>query len=169
MTPARAAARAAARANRAPDVLLLSLIGIFALFLAVNGVMLWVTLSAPPQLVSKSYYDDAARYDQVMDAARASQKTGWSAAVLASPGPGTVALRVVDAQGRPVSGLAGSVKAYRPSDASLDRVLPLHEQPAGTGLYVAEFAGARHGHWELTFDLKRATSRLVVTMPWTAP
>jgi nitrogen fixation protein FixH len=165
MTPTQSAGRRI----RATDPLLASLIGIVALFLAVNGVMLWFTLRAPPQLVSKSYYDDATRYDQVMEAERDSQATGWNATALERSSPGSVALRVVDAQGRPVSGLAGALSAYRPSDSSLDRVLPVREQPGGSGLYVAPFAGAQRGHWELRLDLRRGTSRLIVSLPWTAP
>lgn len=165
MTPAQTAARE----RRTPDPLLIALIGIAALFLAVNGAMLWVTFRTPPQLVSASYYDDAAHYSQAMEAERASQETGWSATALESSAPGTVTLRIVDARGRPVSGMTGSIRAYRPSDADLDRALSVREQPEGSGLYVAPFAEARRGHWELRLDLKRAAGRLVATVPWTAP
>ena len=167
-SPARAAP-----AGRGPDALLLTVAGIFILFLGVGGAMLWVALRAPPQLVSPSYYDDAAGYDRVLDAERGSLETGWSADLRPAP-PGRIVLQVTDAQGRPVPGLAGTLTLYRPSDAALDRVLALREEPAGSGLYGAELAAVQSGHWELTVDLrvprqKGAGRRLYLTMPWRAP
>lgn len=145
--------------------------GIFLLFLLVNGVMLWVTLRYPAELVSATYYEDAKRYGQVMAAERASDATGWRVELLREPVASRdgIGLAVVDAQGRPVTGLTGAVHAYRPSNEALDQDLPLTERPDAPGRYAARFQKPQPGLWELTFDLSRGSSRLLQKTDWVAP
>jgi len=163
---------AAVPAPRRLDTMVLLMGGIFSLFLLVNGVMLWVVLRYPAQLVSASYYEDSKRYGQVMAAESASDSTGWRVelppASAASSREG-IGLSVVDRQGHPVTGLAGTVHAYRPSNEALDRDLPLTERPGAPGRYLAQFQNAAPGHWELTFELSRGSSRLRQKMDWVAP
>jgi nitrogen fixation protein FixH len=80
-----------------------------------------------------------------------------------------VTVVVTDPAGRPVSGLAGTVTAYRPSNSSLDQTLPVRETPAGSGRYRAEFVTAHAGYWRLTFALQRGSDRLLETVAWAAP
>jgi len=159
----------AAAPRRKLDIIVLSMIGIFVLFISVNGVMLWVTIHYPEQLVSKSYYDDATQYGKIMDKERLSLATGWRLETLDKAAPGTVVFRITDAMGKPVPGLTGKVRAYRPSDSGLDRDLRVRENPDAPGVYIADFAQAKSGHWDLIVDMRRATDRLYETLSWTAP
>jgi nitrogen fixation protein FixH len=161
-----------APARRRWDAMLLLIGGIFLLFLLVNGVMLWVTLRYPAELVSASYYEDAKRYGEVMAAERASNATGWRVEMRQEPaasGRDRIGLAVVDPQGRPVTGLSGAVHAYRPSNEALDQDLPLTERPDAPGRYAADFRKPQPGHWELTFELSRGSSRLLQKQDWVAP
>jgi nitrogen fixation protein FixH len=147
------------------------IVGIFALVVGVNGAMLWFTLRHPPQLVSASYYEDARGFSREMDAGRASLATGWHV----QPGPpdaaqpGRVVMSVVDASGRPVTGLVGRLRAYRPSDAALDQELPLRETSGAPGRYEARFRDPRAGHWTLFVSLERGGAHLQQEIAWSAP
>jgi nitrogen fixation protein FixH len=137
------------------------LVGIVVLVLGVNIGMVWFALRHAPSLVQEDYYDASKRYDSEHAARLASERLGWTLGdVPALRERGRFALRITDAQGRPVSGLAGSIQAYRPSNAALDQTLQWHEDPAQPGQYVADFARPASGLWRITVDLSLGAQRL---------
>jgi nitrogen fixation protein FixH len=78
-------------------------------------------------------------------------------------------LRIADADGRPVHGLTGEARAYRPADAALDQALPLGEDAAEPGLYRARFGRPAPGLWRLTLDVRRDGARFVHELPLVTP
>ena len=137
------------------------LIVIVAMVVGGNAVMIWIAVQAEPNLVRADYYDASKRYDSEQAARMASDRLGWQVGdVEALRTHERIALRVTDAQGRPVSGLTGSVSAYRPSDASLDQSLHVSEDAAEPGLYHVAFSRPASGLWRLTLDLQQGGWRL---------
>ena len=172
MTPAAVdASRSQALPRRRWDAMVTLIVVIFALVLGVNGAMLWFTLSNPIQLVSSSYYEESKNYGQVMDEARASDATGWGIEIVndGAATPGRTVVAIVDRSGRPVTGLTGSIHAYRPSDAALDEELPVSELSALPGRYEAHFRRPTSGRWELRFSLARGAARFAKSLDWVAP
>jgi nitrogen fixation protein FixH len=137
------------------------LVAIVAMVVGGNAVMVWIALRAEPNLVQPDYYEASKRVDSEQAARAASGRLGWRVAPVAElRGPASIAVRVTDAEGRPVRGLAGTAAAYRPSDAGLDQTLRWSEDGAQAGLYRAEFARPASGFWRITLDLRREGERL---------
>jgi nitrogen fixation protein FixH len=158
------------RPSRWRDGMLWLLGSIVALVLGVNAVMIWLALAYQPNLVRRDYYDASRLVDGEQAARLASARLGWQAgADAARSRRDAAALRVLDAAGRPVSGLAGSVSAYRPSDAALDQPLAWQEDPAEPGLYRATFARPAAGLWRVELDVRRGAERLYLDLPIVLP
>lgn len=160
-----------ASVRRRWDAVVALIVGIFALFLGVNGVMLWFTLRNPPQLVSASYYEDARGFSRTMAASQASAATGWhvQSAPSESVEQDRIVLSVADSRDRPVTGLLGRLRAYRPSDAALDQDLPLTERAGAPGRYEARFHNPRAGLWKLIVTLDKGDEHLLQEIAWVAP
>jgi len=136
-------------------------VGIIALVVGGNAVMIWIAVDARPSLVRPDYYAASKQVDAERAARLASARLGWQVSEV----PGliqrdTLALRIADAAGHPVSGMAGSVSAYRPSSDKLDQSLAWSEDPAQPGLYRATFARPAQGLWRVTLDVKHEGKRL---------
>jgi len=164
---ALAALPAPVRRSWLRDPMVLLILGVLSLYLGVNGVMFWVSLRAGTDLVSRDYYARASRYDGQMAAEAAHRATGWRTRFGASPG--IVTLAVTDAQGKPVAGLTGEARAYRPSDAALDQALALSETGESPGTYQLRFANPARGLWEISLDLRGPDGRLDETIRVVVP
>lgn len=168
-TSPRSAARAP-RQTRRPHPWVIGVLATLGAVIAVNGAMLWISLQAAPQLVTDDYYEQGLRYGREIDARQDSRATGWTLDTRPAPaGPATVGFVVRDGAGRPVTGLEGTVSAYRPAARSLDQTLPLREHPRRPGHYRAAFRRPAAGLWELTVSLSRNGDRLYETRRYVAP
>lgn len=166
--PPESAAPSASR--RRGDPILWLLVGIFAAYLAVHGLMMWLSLRDGPQLVTSDYYAQSRVYDKELAAQAASARTGWYVELdPVAAAPGEVALRIRDREQRPVSGLSGTISAYRPSDARLDQSLVWKEDAASPGLYRGRFVHPLEGLWQITLDLRRGGERFYEHIRYVAP
>jgi nitrogen fixation protein FixH len=146
------------------------LIAIVAMVVGGNAVMIWIALKAEPDLVRADYYEASKTYDSDQAVRFASDRLGWRVGdVEALREHGRIALRIADAQGRPVSGLTGGIGAYRPSDERLDQSLRVSEDAAEPGLYHAEFPRPASGLWRLTLDLRQGERRLYQDLSLATP
>ncbi len=165
-----AAASGGPRPSRWRDGMLWLIASIAALVVGGNAVMIWIAVAGAPDLVRSDYYDASKRVDSEQAARLASDRLGWQVRPdAAHSAHGTAALRILDAAGRPVSGLAGSVAAYRPSDAALDQPLAWSEDSAEAGLYRAAFARPAGGLWHVRLDVRRGGQRLYLDVPFVLP
>jgi nitrogen fixation protein FixH len=130
--------------------------------------MFWLSLQAPTDLVAADYYARSKRVDEALAAQAASRATGWRASLTAGEGGSGVALRIVDQEGRPLSGLSGTASAYRPSDAALDQPLSLAEDPAQTGTYRLMFGRPARGLWEIEIELQGPAGHFTDRLRWFA-
>lgn len=154
--------------NRRVDFLLVSVVAIFALFLGVNGVMLWITLRQPPQLVAHGS-DEGVGSPDTNDPSIADSGPMWTVKLQSSGPSGRLSIHIDDSNGRPLAGVTGSVYAYRPSDSSLDQKLAVQELPGATGSYKVDFSTSRTGLWKLIFELQRGSDKVRRTISWSAP
>lgn len=160
----------APRPSRWRDGMLWLIASIVGLVVGGNAIMIWIAVAHEPNLVRSDYYDASKRVDSEQAARLASARLGWQVRPEAARSThGAAALRIVDAAGRPVSGLAGRVAAYRPSDAALDQPLAWSEDGAEPGLYRAAFARPAGGLWHVTLDLQRGGQRLYLDVPLVLP
>ncbi len=138
---------------------------IFFTYIVLNAIMVWVSLTTAPDLVSESYYEDSRQFDEVIQARAASQQTGWHAELAPQRElDGTLRLRVTDSAGQPVAGLQGTIKAYRPSDAGQDHTMQWRELDGQPGNYAIQFdAKLPRGLWEVNLNLRSAAGTLYVT------
>jgi nitrogen fixation protein FixH len=162
------AARPPGRLRWLGDPILLLVLGVIAMFVVTNGIMLWVSWRSEPELVQRDYYEASKRYDRVIAAKTQSAGTGWRVTVAAG-GTGRIVVRVVDREGRPLAGLAGTARAYRPADPALDQVLAWAERAGTPGSYEAGFSQPVPGLWEITLDLERGGERFYRTFRHVAP
>ncbi len=159
--------RAPARTPLWRDSMALLIVGIFALVLGGNAVMIWIAVGASPHLVAVDYYERSKRVDAELAAREASARLGWQVEELVALRE-RVVLHIRDRAGRPVSGLRGRVEAYRPSDAALDQRLAWSEDGA-PGRYEARFGRPAAGLWRIRLDLQRGGQRLYEELAFVAP
>jgi nitrogen fixation protein FixH len=142
--------------------------GVIALVVGANAVMIWIAVGARPDLVQPDYYAASRRVDAEQAARAASDRLGWSVTPAGQERSG-LTLRITDGQGRPVSGLRGTVSAYRPSDGRLDQALVWQESTQQPGRYRATFPRPAEGLWSLRLDLRRGEHRLYTELTFAAP
>jgi len=147
------------RSGKRRDVMLWLVAGIFAAYLATNGVMLLLAMRTPPSLVSKSYYEDTRTFEAEQNAQLKSDAAGWRVAAQAASAAELI-VKLQDRSGRPASGFSGEVSAYRPSDPALDQPLVWSEDAATLGQYRARFSRPRQGQWHIHLKLRRGGERL---------
>jgi len=156
------------RILRDPIVLLVA--GIVLAYVLTNGVMLWVSLRGPSELVSSDYYAQSKRVNERQAAERESAQSGWRIAVnTAVSDKASLVFQVSDAAGKPLNDLAGAAQAYRPSDSDLDQQLLLEPLEGSPGVYRARFTDPRPGLWEISLALTGATGSVRERIRYVAP
>ena len=131
------------------------LVGFFLLIFAVNGVFVYLSLSSHPGTTARDAYREGLEYNRVLERAERQRALGWRAQIVQEGG--TVRLRLRDAAGAAVSGLAGRVHAGRPATDSEDRILPAVE--TALGVYEAEGPPFAPGRWTVVFEMRNGDGR----------
>ena len=132
------------------------------------GVLVYVATRPDAPRPIEGYYNAAQTWDAGEAVEEASRRLGW-AVTYEMPGdiphvagmPRPVDVTVVDRDGRPVSDLAGSLIAIRPSDARLNQRGKLVAIPAHAGSYRTLIRIDRPGAWELRLDATQRAMRFV--------
>lgn len=120
------------------------MIAFFAVFIGWLGTFAVIAIRNSMDLVRPDYYEQGVRYQEQID--RENRTARLSDAVQISyDAAGNVALQLPAAQA--AKSPAGTVRLYRPSDASLDRELPLAVNAAGH--QVVDTTQLRRGNWKL--------------------
>jgi hypothetical protein len=100
----------------------------FILFAAFLATFLVWAVRQREDLVSADYYDREVRYQQQLDAMNQAQPLAMEPVVTFDPVQQSIVITLPPAQAQ---GAVGSVHLYRPSDARLDRDVPLALDPEG--------------------------------------
>ncbi len=133
----------------------LLLLGFFLLIFAVNGAFLYLALSSHPGTTARDAYREGLEYNRLLERAERQRALGWRARILEESG--TVRLRLLDAAGAAVTGLAGTVHAGRPATDSEDRILPAME--TAPGVYRVEGPPFAPGRWTIVFEMRTGDGR----------
>lgn len=131
------------------------LVGFFLLVFAVNGVFVFFSLTSHPGTTSRDAYREGLEYNRVLESAERQQALGWRAQVLERDG--TVRLRLQDADGAAVGGLAGKAEIGRPASDAEDRILDVVETVPGR--YRAAGAPLGPGRWKVVFEMADGAGR----------
>jgi nitrogen fixation protein FixH len=146
----------------------LYLSGLLAMAIAAYAILIYVaTRPSAPRPIPR-YYETAERWDVDEAAAEASRQLGWSVHYEIPKGvphvagtPRPVDVRVVDREGKGVTGLAGRLLLVRPSDQRRSQSAPLVGLPQEPGRYRALVVLDEPGAWELRIDAKQEGLRFV--------
>jgi hypothetical protein len=142
--------------------------GLLSMSVVASGVIVWVATRPDTPRPMKGYYEAARAWDADEAVEQASRQLGWSVRyefpsdVPHFPGmPRPVDVRVADRDGRPVSGLSGSLFAIRSSDTRLNQSGALIALPQTPGTYRTLVRIDAPGTWELRIDVRQEALRFV--------
>lgn len=141
---------------------LAALVAFFGVIFTVNGIMTYMALSTFSGIETQNAYQTGRDYNERLEAAAAQQALGWQVSFdetfTATPdgADATVAVQVLDANGVPLTGLAGDLTFWRPVVRGEDMVAPLTE--TAPGIYSAQALLPARGHWEMRLLLERDTA-----------
>ncbi|MGA8610143.1 MAG: FixH family protein [Xanthobacteraceae bacterium] len=142
-------------------MVLLCLVGFFAVVFAVNGVMIHEALSTFGGVETESAYQAGRKYEEDVAMARAQDARQWRVDAKVEPMPdGAARVDIVarDDAGQPLAGLDAAVQFKRPTDSRLDRLVTVTESSGGRFRGSAEDLPA--GQWDLVIELSRHGDRL---------
>ena len=115
----------------------------FVVFFSGTVGLLVMACLQKEDLVSKTYYEQELRYQSRLDSLKRAAQSGASLTYDAAGRNIAIALPPSKSGASP----AGSVELYRPSEASLDREMPL--QLDGSGRQVIDASGLQPGLWKV--------------------
>lgn len=104
----------------------------------------WVTLAVrnDMQLVRKDYYEEELKFQQQIDRMKRAHEVREGIAIEYNPSVQTIKIALP-----PAKDLTGKIHLYRPSDARLDREIPL--APAGDGSQSIDAHNLQPGLWKV--------------------
>ena len=144
------------------------LAGLLAMSVVASGVIVWVATRPDTPRPIRGYYEAAKAWDADEAVEEASRQLGWSVSyelpsdVPHIPGmPRPVDVRVIDRDGKAVSGLAGRLFAMRPSDSRLNQSGELIALPHAPGTYRTLVRIDAPGAWEFRIDVRQQALRFV--------
>jgi nitrogen fixation protein FixH len=141
-------------------MVLIWLVGFFAVVFAVNGVMAVAAISTFSGLDSDSPYQAGLAFDAEIAAARAQRALHWQVQVTVvktDRGATRIDISARDPNSVPLPGLAATASLVHPTDRRLDRELVLTEDTAG---HFHGVTGPAIGQWDVVIDLSRDGARL---------
>jgi nitrogen fixation protein FixH len=136
-------------------MVLMWLLGFFALVGAVNAVMIGAAISTFAGLESDSPYQAGLAFDEEIAAARAQRALHWqvqAAVARTDRGETLVEISARDANGTPLPGLSATASLVHPTDRRLDRDLAV--TPDGPG-HFRGVTGTAVGQWDVVIELSR--------------
>lgn len=131
------------------------MIAVALLGLHVSGMLLAVRLATSDSSFASmpDFYTRAVAWDDISAQRRASEALGWDVAFSPSALAERVVIDVSDANGAPVDGLVGSLRAFLHTRPKVQLEVAL--EPRGGGVYFASVAVGEPGAWHLAFVAQR--------------
>ncbi len=120
---------------------------LYAAFASATLAFVVFAIANPAALVTGEYYLEAMRHDRRIEAVANARAVGVSVALTREGGRRVAVLQL--APGSPVTG-TGTVTWYRPSNAALDRSVPLAFD--GAGVQRIDITGLANGLWRMKVE-----------------
>ena len=136
------------------------LVAFFGVVAVVNVVMIRAAVSTYGGLETESSYQAGLAFARETADARAQDALHWRVDARFSPardGTTTLTIDARDAEGRPLTGLAATVRLVHPTDQRDDHAVGLRETRPGE---LSGNAAAAAGQWDLVIELARDGTRV---------
>jgi len=143
---------------------LVVLLCFFAVVITVNMVMMRLAIATLPGTEVDSAYSASLAYQGEIQSAREQDARHWKVDAHVerqSDGAATLALRLQDANGTPLTGLSISSLLERPTDRRVDKAVDVAEN--GGGNYRGVARGVAPGQWDLVIEASRAGQRMFLS------
>lgn len=133
----------------------------FLIVISVNMYFLWQSIQTPHELVAKDYYAQSLAYEQVIQAEALTAKNQWQFDIsYRHQGQNTlVSVNLKDKEQTPISGVQGSLVAYRPSDVQEDAKGQIQE--VSVGRYETSLPSLSSGLWEIKMMFTDSNDTLI--------
>ncbi|HEU0072242.1 MAG TPA: FixH family protein [Alphaproteobacteria bacterium] len=136
-------------------MVLLALLGFFALVATVNAIFIVMALRSHPGVADDNAYVDGLAYNQTLAAAESQRALGWQVTLTAGDGPaGEIKLRALDKAGAPVAAAAVRLSLRHPGRKDADREMAMIAD--GGGLWHAPAGDLPRGNWDVQALISRA-------------
>jgi nitrogen fixation protein FixH len=112
-------------------MVLFTLIGFFAIVMAVNAVFVDLALSTNTGIVANEPYRKGLKYNERISADERQSELGWKSEVSINPGNKTLVAALSDRDGKALSGLKATAKVGRAATDREDMVANLTETEPG--------------------------------------
>lgn len=136
-------------------VVLLTMVGFFAVVTAVDSIMIYLAVSTFGGLDEADGYRKGLKYNQRIEAEAIQSKLGWTDKIAVSESGDKLVVTITSHDATPVEGLSVTAKVERPATNIYDRTLTL--QDVGGGRYETSIADLLKGGW--TVDVKARTTK----------
>jgi hypothetical protein len=117
-------------------------------FAAGVAVLVVIALRNPHELVARDYYEQELRYQEQID--RRTRASALPAGLQVRADAADGCIEITFPEGQVSQGLTGNVRLYRPSDAGLDRTLPVATDASGVQRVGTD--GLAPGLWRLRVE-----------------
>ena len=140
-------------------MVLVCLLGFFAVIAGVNAVMIRAAVSTFGGVETGNAYQAGLAFAREIAAVEAQDALHWDVRVKVSAAAGATALEVMalDAAGRPLTGLSATARLVHPADKRADHVVDLTE--AAPGVFNGR-TDAAVGQWAVVIELARDGTRM---------
>lgn len=143
---------------------LLGMVAFFGVVFGVNAVFLYSALSTHTGVVANEPYRKGLHYNERIEADRQQSERGWQGEVALDATGETVAVTLLDRNGRPLSGLGVNARIGRPSTSDLDIRLDMKE--TAPGHYGARLAKLEAGSWLIDVEARELHSKGEDALVW---
>ncbi len=159
--PARDAIEDQAQTSRPVTgrMVLVCLIGFFAVVAGINAVMAWLAVSTFGGVETANAYQAGLAFAREIAAVEAQDALHWHVTGRVSSDAGATRVEVIarDRDARPLSGLGATARLVHPTDRRADQIVPLEERAPGS---FRGMAPPVTGQWSLDIELARDGIRL---------
>lgn len=134
----------------------------FVVVSAVNATMIYFATSTFTGVAVEKPFERGIAYNQLIAAAEAEAKLGWTVEATTQRRPAGVQLAVnVLAAGGELDGATIAGRLHRPLEPMAD--IPITVAHTGPGRFLAELGEVKPGQWDLIMVVQRGTDKLHVT------
>lgn len=146
-------AAATARPERFPNRWALFPIGLLAILVSVQLVLLSLSRNDPSFAVEPEYYQKAVGWDRLQEQRQANAQLGWQATVILQTASPELSVQLRDGAGRPLTEARVTALAFPNARAALQQELTLSE--TSPGIYASPVRVIHPGEWEIRLTATR--------------
>lgn len=131
----------------------MAIVGLLSLSVIASLVTVYASRSDGGAQVIEDYYHKAATWDSTHALQTASDALGWQVDATAEPAQDTarvIRLHILNKDGEPVTGLQGTINAFRPQQAQRVDQSALTE--TAPGLYQQQLSMLQTGLWDIELN-----------------